>query len=285
MKTNIRFGPAYATLSVDLHPGESINAEPGAMVHQSNVDLHTGAPGGIFKGLRRMLAKESFFINTFTGRHGGGNVTLAPNTPGDIIRHPMEPGDAILIQAASFLASSSRVIIDTSFQGLRGILGGEGAFFLKASVPSPHPGTVFFNAYGAVQQLDIIDRELVVDTGHLVAFTDKLDYSIGKVGGLRSLHRRWRGTSHEVPRRRGHRLGPDAESPVPRRPVNSPPPHTPPSQALNGFHPKKNSCISVGKKVRKYFHQLFFGYSGYSAIHTPPPPKQPGFRYKQELMY
>ena len=150
MKTNVLFSPAYATLSVDLDPGESIKAEPGAMVHQSNVDL-------------------------------------APNTPGDIIRHPMEPGDAILIQAASFLASSSRVDIGTSFQGLRGILGGEGAFFLKASVPSPYPGTVFFNTYGAVQQLDIIDRELIVDTGHLVAFTDKLDYFIGKVGGLRSL--------------------------------------------------------------------------------------------------
>ena len=184
MKTNILFSPAYATLSVDLDPGDSIKAEPGAMVHQSNVDLDTGAPGGIFKGLRRMLAKESFFINTFTAGHRGGNVTLAPNTPGDIIRHPLEPGDAILIQAASFLASGSKVDIGTSFQG---ILGGEGAFFLKASVPSPYPGTVFFNAYGAVQQLDIIDRELVVDTGHLVAFTDKLDYSIGKVGGLRSL--------------------------------------------------------------------------------------------------
>ena len=189
MKTHILFSPAYATLSVDLGPGESINAEPGAMVHQSNVELRTGAPGGIFKGLRRTLAKESFFINTFTGRHGGGNgnVTLAPNTPGDIISHTMEPGDAILIQATSFLASSPRVTIDTSFQGLHGILGGEGAFFLKASVPSPYPGTVFFNAYGAVQQLEIIDRELVVDTGHLGAFTDKLDYSIGKVGGLRSL--------------------------------------------------------------------------------------------------
>ena len=100
----------------------------------------------------------------------------------------MEPNEAILIQATSFLASSPVVTIDTSFQGLRGILGGEGAFFLKASVPSPYPGTVFLNAYGAVQQLDITDaHELVVDTGHLVAFTDTLDYSIGKVGGLRSL--------------------------------------------------------------------------------------------------
>ena len=30
-------------------------------------------------------------------------------------------------------------------------------------------------------------RELVVDTGHLVAFTDEVDYSVGKVGEIRSL--------------------------------------------------------------------------------------------------
>ena len=30
-------------------------------------------------------------------------------------------------------------------------------------------------------------KELVVDTGHLVAFTDDVEYSIGKVGGIRSL--------------------------------------------------------------------------------------------------
>ena len=33
-------------------------------------------------------------------------------------------------------------------------------------------------------------------------------------------------------------------------------------------HPM-NSCISIGKKVRKYFHQPFFGYSAYSAIQHP----------------
>ena len=33
----------------------------------------------------------------------------------------------------------------------------------------------------------IPNQELVVDTGHLVAFTSEVDYSIGKVGGLRAL--------------------------------------------------------------------------------------------------
>jgi uncharacterized protein (AIM24 family) len=30
-------------------------------------------------------------------------------------------------------------------------------------------------------------KELVVDTGHLVAFTEDVEYTIGKVGGIRSL--------------------------------------------------------------------------------------------------
>lgn len=187
MNPKVIFGPAYAALSVDLDPGESIRAEPGAMVHQSGVDLHTGAPGGLFQGVRRLLARESFFINTFTAGPDGGNVTLAPNTPGDVIPHVLSPGQSILIQADSFLASTTPVSIDTSFQGLRGILGGEGAFFIRASADGT-PGTVFFNAYGAVQALNMsLRQDLAVDTGHLVAFTQDLHYSIGRVGGLRSL--------------------------------------------------------------------------------------------------
>ena len=30
-------------------------------------------------------------------------------------------------------------------------------------------------------------QELVVDTGHVVAFTDNVEYSVGKVGGIGSL--------------------------------------------------------------------------------------------------
>ena len=187
MHTDILSSPAYAALSVNLAPGEAVRAEPGAMVHMSGVALHSGAPGGLIKGLRRLLARESFFLNTFTGGPNGGNVTLAPPTPGDIHEHHLDPQDSILIQASSFLAASKTVSIDSNFQGLRGILGRESAFFLQASTLH-QPGTVFFNAYGAIQPVNVAPgQRLSVDTGHLVAFTDDLDYSIGKVGGLRSL--------------------------------------------------------------------------------------------------
>ena len=81
MQTSIHSHPAYSTLIADLDRGEAIKAEPGAMVAQQNVTLTTGASGGMFKGLKRMLGGESFFLNTFTANNGPGQVILAPTPP------------------------------------------------------------------------------------------------------------------------------------------------------------------------------------------------------------
>lgn len=39
MRTTIEFDPTYALLTAELNPGESIKAEPGAMVAQAGVDM------------------------------------------------------------------------------------------------------------------------------------------------------------------------------------------------------------------------------------------------------
>ena len=45
-------------------------------------------------------------------------------------------------------------------------------------------GKVFFTSYGAVERYDLKPGEdLVVDTGHIVAFEDTLSYSIARLGG------------------------------------------------------------------------------------------------------
>ena len=188
MQTTIDFAPSYALLTVALSPGESIKAEPGAMVAQQGVELKTGGGGGgVFGGLRRMMGGESFVINTFTAGGSGGQVNLAPATPGDIGEFPLSPGKNLFIQSGSFLACTENVQTDAQFQGFRGFFSGESLFFLRAYTER-EAGSVFYNSYGAVKQLPVTPgQELVVDTGHLVAFTDDVDYSIGKVGGLRSM--------------------------------------------------------------------------------------------------
>ena len=188
MNTEIEFSPSYSLLTVNLEPGESITAEPGAMVAQQGVELQTGGSGvGVVGGFRRVLGGESFLVNRFTGGLEGGWVMLAPPAPGDIQEYQLFPGADLFIQRGAFLAGWSSVKLSSKFQGFRGVLSGEGLFFLRAFAEMS-PGTVFFHSYGALREIALEPgRELVVDTGHLVAFTGGVDYSIGRVGGIRSI--------------------------------------------------------------------------------------------------
>ena len=187
MRTEIEFTPSYSLLTVNLEPGETVRAEPGAMVAQQDVEMQTGIGGGLFGAARRMLGGESFVMNTFTGEAGGGWVCLAPPTPGDIRRFEVLPGSDLFIQSGAFLACAGGVEVDSQFQGMKGFFTGERLFFLRAFARE-EPGEVFYNSYGAIRELVLEPgRELVVDTGHLVAFTEGVVYTMGRVGGLRSL--------------------------------------------------------------------------------------------------
>ena len=188
MKSTIEFSPSYTMLTLELAPGESFKAEPGAMVAQQGVEMQTGmGGGGLFGGIKRMMGGESFFVNTFTAGNVGGWVSISPPIPGDIHSRDLQPGENLFLQGSSFLACTENVETDTQFQGMKGVFSGESIFFLRAFAQGAG-GTVFFDSYGAIKRLDLESgEELVVDTGHVVAFTDGVEYSIGKVGGFRSL--------------------------------------------------------------------------------------------------
>ena len=114
-------------------------------------------------------------------------MSLAPPSPGDIGSFDLQPGTNLFIQSSSFLACTENVQTDTQFQGFRGFFSGESLFFIRAYAERGL-GTVFYNSYGAIKQVPVTPgQELVVDTGHLVAFSDDVEYSIGKVGGIGSL--------------------------------------------------------------------------------------------------
>ena len=187
MRSTVEFAPSFSLLTVELNQGESIKAEVGSMVAQQGVSLRTGMGGGLLAGLRRMVVGESIFLNTFRGDRAGAWVSLAPATPGDIRSFSLNPGNNLYIQNGAFLACTENVQTDVKFQGLRGLLGGESLFFIRAHA-GRSSGTVYYNSYGAVKEVMVTPGdELAVDTGHLVAFTDGVSYRIGKVGGLRSL--------------------------------------------------------------------------------------------------
>lgn len=64
MRTEIEFSPSYSLLTVTLEPGETVRAEPGAMVAQQDVEMQTGVGGRVLGALRRVLGGESFLDRT-----------------------------------------------------------------------------------------------------------------------------------------------------------------------------------------------------------------------------
>jgi uncharacterized protein (TIGR00266 family) len=181
MHFDIQYRPAHSLAIAELGPGESVRAEASAMVSMTrNIEVKTQGPlakrGGILKGLKRaVLGGETFFTNVFTARSGPGHVSLAPTLCGDMIVHQIVPATTLYIQGSSYVAAPDSVDIDTRWQGFKGFLSGESLFFLAATGAGP----VLLNAFGAIETLDL-DGELIVDTGHLVAFESGIEYQLGK---------------------------------------------------------------------------------------------------------
>ena len=101
--------PSYSLAIAKLTPNERIRAEAGAMVSMSGgVQIETKAEGGLLKSLgRAVLGGESFFQNFFVAPASGGEVTLAPELPGDIAVIEMS-GNKLMVQAGSYMASEIR---------------------------------------------------------------------------------------------------------------------------------------------------------------------------------
>ena len=193
METKTEYGPAFTMMTANLAPGEKIKVEPGAMVAQSDgLEMKTGMGsggglGGFMKSMMKSaLGGESFFVNTYTAGPSGGWISLAPSSPGDIETFDMEPGQSFYMQGGAFMASTINVDTSTKFQGAKSLFSREGAFFLRAEAADV-PGKVFFTSYGAMKEIEVTpEKPIKIDNGHVVAFSEGLNYQISKVKGLGS---------------------------------------------------------------------------------------------------
>jgi uncharacterized protein (TIGR00266 family) len=181
MHFEIQYRPTHSLAIAHLEAGESVRAEASAMVSMTrNLSITTDGPmggrGGLLGSFKRaVLGGETFFTNTFTARGTPGHVTLAPTLSGDMQAVELRRGEPLYIQGSSYVAAPDSVEIDTRWQGFKGFFSGETLFFLEASGSGP----VLINAFGAIEAFDL-DGDLIVDTGHLVAFGAGIEYEITK---------------------------------------------------------------------------------------------------------
>ena len=214
---------AGKAVTVTLDAGEVFTAEVGAMIAMdTSITVETTSRqagksgGGILKGLRRMFSGENFFLNHFTSHQNGSKLILGPKLVGEVDMHTLE-GQSLIIQGSSWLGSGAGVEIDTTWAGFgNALLSGEGIFWVRCSGIGP----VLFNAFGAMYSIQV-DGEYVVDSGHIVAFEDTLQFEPTKAAdswassifGGEGLASRFKGHGRLIcqthnPRNLGTALGP-----------------------------------------------------------------------------
>ncbi len=183
MEIEIAHRPSYSLAVAKLSPNERIRAEAGAMVSMSSsVAIETKAEGGLLKSLgRAVLGGESFFQNFFVASAQGGEVTLAPELPGDMMLIELK-GSKLMLQAGSYVASENGVEL-TAKVSMKAFLSAEGISMLEAT----GAGKLLVSSYGAIFERTIGSGEkYIVDTTHLVAFDASMGVTPKTVGGLKS---------------------------------------------------------------------------------------------------
>ena len=181
MQIELTHRPSNTAARIKLAVGESCTTESGAMIAMSgNLDIttstHKKQSGGIMKAVKRMIAGESFFLNHFEAKDSEGELWLGSTLAGDMMVYELN-GENLIVQSGSFVACEKDVSIDLGWQGFKSLLSGESVFWLHMN----GKGKVLLSSFGAIYPVEV-DGEYIVDTGHIVAFNETLNFSITKAG-------------------------------------------------------------------------------------------------------
>lgn len=182
MQYEIQARPAASVAQLTLDAGESVTCEVGAMIAMTSgfqVETTTrkkgGSGGGMLKGIKRMFAGENLFLNHFTANQQNQSLIIGPRLLGDIIHYQMT-GGTLIVQGSSWLASATDIEVDATWQGVgKALFSGEGMFWVQCT----GSGDLWLSSFGAIYPVEV-DGEYVVDTGHIVAFEETLEFSVGK---------------------------------------------------------------------------------------------------------
>lgn len=170
--------PDFSFLTVNIPKDQMLKVEASAMATMdTNVQMKTKMKGG----LSRLFTGESLFINEFTAAGGPGEIKIAPGAPGDLEHLHLE-GQTVFLGNSAYVASTPDVTVESKWQGMmKGFFSGDSFFLIRCS----GHGDLWFNTYGAILEIDVTGN-YVVDNGHIVAFTEGLEYTITKLGGYKS---------------------------------------------------------------------------------------------------
>jgi uncharacterized protein (TIGR00266 family) len=193
------FGEELQYVEVELDPGETAVAEPGAfMMMDDGIGMETifgdgsqqrdnSLMGKLFSAGKRLLVGENLFMTAFTNiSQGKKRVSFAAPYTGKVVALDLlQLGGKIIAQKDAFLCAAKGVSIGIEFQKKlgTGLFGGEG--FIMEKIEGD--GMAFLHAGGYVQEKQLMPGEILkIDTGCIVGFTGGTDYDIEFIGGIKN---------------------------------------------------------------------------------------------------
>ncbi len=175
-------GGNLPVLKVFLAQGEQVECEAGAMSWMDDeIEMQTSG-GGLGKMFGRMLTKESAFTNTYVARRDG-EIAFSSKFPGSIRAVEITPGNGLIVQKGSFLATvggvNSEVYIHQKLG--RGLFGGEGFLMRKFT----GRGIVFLEVDGSAHEYEIPAGDCkIVDTGYVAAMSESCRMEVRTIKGV-----------------------------------------------------------------------------------------------------
>ena len=187
MEHIIAHGPVFTTVEFVCAAGETLAAQPGAMLAMSTGFELTARVGAQMKGgrglgraVRSLAVGESFFAAVYEARRDGERLTLAPEQMGDIRALEIGPSNRLLIATGAFLACTSGVQLSAVYAGVKGLMTTRGLFLMQTE----GVGQLFLASFGAFIQRELAEGErLVLDNRYLVAFSTGMRCEMVKVAG------------------------------------------------------------------------------------------------------
>jgi uncharacterized protein (AIM24 family) len=179
----------YAELELD--PGESVIAEPGALIWKDSAIVfdmilgdgskaNAGLGAKLASAAANVMAGENLFLAEFRheGREGKAKVAVGGRTPGHIIPVRLDAmGGSLICQRRSFLAAARGINISIAMQRrLRSAIFGDEGFIMQKLTGT---GWAFLHVGGSIIERELAPGEIIhVDGGCVAAHELQVEMDI-----------------------------------------------------------------------------------------------------------
>lgn len=185
LKSVVSGRPMFASVEVFLDQNDQVLGDAGAMTWMDeDIKIETEVKDGCGAGLCRVLANESFCLNTF---QGPGKVGFSFDLPGDMVAFAVSPDYGWVLSRGAFICGSTNIKVSGRFAGLCACLMTDEGPFLTKITSANGPGVFYAGGFGSIVRHDIpAGQVFFCDNGLFFAANDKTKIQVGLVGGVKA---------------------------------------------------------------------------------------------------